>query len=317
MCSHWSDYSQTWIYWHTVQIRIFGRTPGMCTMFVQAKSCCFLLSYIRFDVTFTKWQSISSTSCCTGGVSLCSWRVMFFTVQNMTSVVLEEQFRCCICLDVYTDPVSIPCGHNFCLDCIEGFWDTKDQSECPLCKETFKSRPDLRINRGFADVIEFLKRLVFFFWRNRWNVIDLNRDLTLFNPLLKASVGSKRGGCRCCGPSGRRALWRRRSSLWHLQRQQGAIGQVVPGLSAVLLRHPPHASPEGPGAAEAPTDGPGHLPCQPPLQEPQQAADHVLQEGPDAGVYEVRWEEPQEPQCCPLESGRQEGQGEQKVKSSL
>uniref|UniRef100_A0A3P8QZ61 Uncharacterized protein n=1 Tax=Astatotilapia calliptera TaxID=8154 RepID=A0A3P8QZ61_ASTCA len=80
------------------------------------------------------------------------------TVTNMASVPLENQFRCCICLDTYTDPVSIPCGHNFCLDCIEGYWDTKDKSECPLCKETFKERPELRINRAFSDMIEFFKR---------------------------------------------------------------------------------------------------------------------------------------------------------------
>ncbi|XP_041820693.1 zinc finger protein RFP-like [Chelmon rostratus] len=76
--------------------------------------------------------------------------------RNMASVPV--QFRCCICLDTYTEPVSIPCGHNFCLDCIEGFWDTKDKSECPLCKETFGTRPELRINRGFADIVEFFKR---------------------------------------------------------------------------------------------------------------------------------------------------------------
>ncbi|XP_008277910.1 E3 ubiquitin-protein ligase TRIM39-like [Stegastes partitus] len=80
------------------------------------------------------------------------------TVGNVASVPFEEQFRCCICLDIFVDPVSIPCGHNFCLDCIEGFWDTKDKSECPLCKETFINRPDLRINRAFSDIIEFFKR---------------------------------------------------------------------------------------------------------------------------------------------------------------
>lgn len=78
----------------------------------------------------------------------------------MASMPFEAQVRCCICLDIYTDPVSIPCGHNFCMDCIEGFWDTKDKSECPLCKETFRKRPELRINRAFAEITELFKRFV-------------------------------------------------------------------------------------------------------------------------------------------------------------
>lgn len=78
----------------------------------------------------------------------------------MASTPFEVQFRCCICLDTYVDPVSIPCGHNFCLDCIEGYWDTKDNPECPLCKETFRERPDLRINRGFEEMVRLLERFV-------------------------------------------------------------------------------------------------------------------------------------------------------------
>ncbi|KAK1889984.1 E3 ubiquitin-protein ligase TRIM47 [Dissostichus eleginoides] len=74
------------------------------------------------------------------------------------ALTLEEQFKCCICLEIYTDPASIPCGHNFCLDCIEDFWDTKDKPDCPLCKETFSTRPQLRINRGYAEIIQFLHR---------------------------------------------------------------------------------------------------------------------------------------------------------------
>ncbi|KAL0970040.1 hypothetical protein UPYG_G00236340 [Umbra pygmaea] len=75
----------------------------------------------------------------------------------MASLLSEEQFLCCICLDIFTNPVSIPCGHNFCLACINGYWDTRDHFECPLCKESFRRRPELRINRAFKDITEHFK----------------------------------------------------------------------------------------------------------------------------------------------------------------
>uniref|UniRef100_A0A673AN85 Uncharacterized protein n=1 Tax=Sphaeramia orbicularis TaxID=375764 RepID=A0A673AN85_9TELE len=45
-------------------------------------------------------------------------------------------FQCSICLDVFTDPVSTPCGHNFCKSCISEHWDNNDNYQCPLCKKT-------------------------------------------------------------------------------------------------------------------------------------------------------------------------------------
>ncbi|XP_029944287.1 E3 ubiquitin-protein ligase TRIM39-like [Salarias fasciatus] len=79
-------------------------------------------------------------------------------VKNLGPEGFEAQFRCCICLDIYIDPVSIPCAHNFCLDCIEGFWDTKSKPDCPLCKQTFQTRPKLKVNREFSSMIEFFKK---------------------------------------------------------------------------------------------------------------------------------------------------------------
>ncbi|XP_018543232.1 E3 ubiquitin-protein ligase TRIM21 [Lates calcarifer] len=76
----------------------------------------------------------------------------------MASVLSEEQFRCSICLDIFKNPASIPCGHNFCLECIKRFWDTRHKSECPLCKEAFKNRPNLRINVDLKDITEKFKR---------------------------------------------------------------------------------------------------------------------------------------------------------------
>uniref|UniRef100_A0A8C6NSC9 RING-type domain-containing protein n=1 Tax=Nothobranchius furzeri TaxID=105023 RepID=A0A8C6NSC9_NOTFU len=46
-----------------------------------------------------------------------------------------DPFLCSICLDVFTDPVSTPCGHNFCKTCITTHWDGERFYKCPLCKE--------------------------------------------------------------------------------------------------------------------------------------------------------------------------------------
>uniref|UniRef100_A0A672Y8F1 B box-type domain-containing protein n=1 Tax=Sphaeramia orbicularis TaxID=375764 RepID=A0A672Y8F1_9TELE len=41
-------------------------------------------------------------------------------------------FLCSICLDVFTDPVTTSCGHNFCKKCITAHWDNSDQYLCPM-----------------------------------------------------------------------------------------------------------------------------------------------------------------------------------------
>ncbi|XP_078127894.1 E3 ubiquitin-protein ligase TRIM21-like [Sander vitreus] len=65
----------------------------------------------------------------------------------------EDQFLCSICLDVFTDPVAIPCGHNFCKSCITDHWNISDRCQCPLCKEAFTTRPDLRVNTFISEMV--------------------------------------------------------------------------------------------------------------------------------------------------------------------
>ncbi|XP_029902059.1 nuclear factor 7, ovary-like [Myripristis murdjan] len=64
----------------------------------------------------------------------------------------EDQFLCSICLDVFTDPVTTPCGHNFCKTCITQHWDVSTQCQCPVCKEVFKQRPELRVNTFISEM---------------------------------------------------------------------------------------------------------------------------------------------------------------------
>ncbi|XP_006761512.1 PREDICTED: E3 ubiquitin-protein ligase TRIM41 isoform X2 [Myotis davidii] len=39
---------------------------------------------------------------------------------------LQEEAVCAICLDYFTDPVSISCGHNFCRMCVTQLWGGED-----------------------------------------------------------------------------------------------------------------------------------------------------------------------------------------------
>ncbi|XP_074554791.1 E3 ubiquitin-protein ligase TRIM39-like [Halichoeres trimaculatus] len=64
----------------------------------------------------------------------------------------EEQFQCSICLDVFTDPVTIPCGHNFCKNCLTKHWDVNERCECPICKDVIKKRPYLRVNTFISEM---------------------------------------------------------------------------------------------------------------------------------------------------------------------
>ncbi|XP_039668874.1 E3 ubiquitin-protein ligase TRIM21-like isoform X1 [Perca fluviatilis] len=70
----------------------------------------------------------------------------------------EDQSLCSICLDVFTDPVSTPCGHNFCKNCITEHWNTSNRCLCPVCKEGFTTRPDLKVNTLFSAMVVQFRR---------------------------------------------------------------------------------------------------------------------------------------------------------------
>ncbi|XP_055770111.1 E3 ubiquitin/ISG15 ligase TRIM25-like [Salvelinus fontinalis] len=73
--------------------------------------------------------------------------------------VTERQFRCPICLDILKDPVSIPCGHTYCMACMNCYWDQTDLGHysCPQCREEFIPRPVLRRNTVLQEVVDKLK----------------------------------------------------------------------------------------------------------------------------------------------------------------
>ncbi|XP_074505804.1 E3 ubiquitin-protein ligase TRIM39-like [Sebastes fasciatus] len=78
---------------------------------------------------------------------------------SASSLPCDEQFLCSICLDVFTEPVSTPCGHNYCKTCITGYWASSDRTQCPLCLKKFRRRPQLQVNTGFRDMLEHFNNM--------------------------------------------------------------------------------------------------------------------------------------------------------------
>uniref|UniRef100_A0A671PCH9 E3 ubiquitin-protein ligase TRIM39-like n=1 Tax=Sinocyclocheilus anshuiensis TaxID=1608454 RepID=A0A671PCH9_9TELE len=70
---------------------------------------------------------------------------------------LTEELQCSVCLDVFTNPVTTPCRHNFCKSCLNQCWDKSEDCSCPFCKETFSKRPDLKINTALRQVVQHFK----------------------------------------------------------------------------------------------------------------------------------------------------------------
>ncbi|XP_078480113.1 tripartite motif-containing protein 16-like [Lampetra planeri] len=73
------------------------------------------------------------------------------------AVVSRETLDCPICLALLKDPVTVSCGHSFCMRCLQQHWDNQTIYRCPQCQTTFRLRPDLGKNIMLAELVEELK----------------------------------------------------------------------------------------------------------------------------------------------------------------
>ncbi|XP_068120732.1 E3 ubiquitin/ISG15 ligase TRIM25-like [Hyperolius riggenbachi] len=75
----------------------------------------------------------------------------------MASADLSKDLECTLCLDIFTDPVTLRCGHNFCRGCIDRVLDTQEGSggySCPECREGLMERPALLRNIALSNIAE-------------------------------------------------------------------------------------------------------------------------------------------------------------------
>ncbi|XP_016386869.1 E3 ubiquitin-protein ligase TRIM39-like [Sinocyclocheilus rhinocerous] len=75
-------------------------------------------------------------------------------MESSISLLSEKHFLCSLCEEIFSNPVTTPCGHSFCKACLRVYWSRSGSDECPLCRRDFVSRPHISVNRILADVTE-------------------------------------------------------------------------------------------------------------------------------------------------------------------
>ncbi len=68
---------------------------------------------------------------------------------------LEEELICPICLNVFSEPVQLPCKHNFCRMCINEAWSKETgMVRCPECNHAYSQKPALEKNHKLSNIVE-------------------------------------------------------------------------------------------------------------------------------------------------------------------
>jgi len=75
---------------------------------------------------------------------------------------IKEVMTCGICIQLYTDPRRLTCGHSYCLICLQQLQkSTSQQKECPVCRETtIPSKNDLEnlpSNKLATDLVKLVQ----------------------------------------------------------------------------------------------------------------------------------------------------------------
>ncbi|XP_053565132.1 tripartite motif-containing protein 65 [Bombina bombina] len=74
----------------------------------------------------------------------------------------EGDLICCICLELFTNPLTLSCGHSCCQKCIHEHFDQEEGNRtictCPECRKEFPQRPEPSRNVILCAIVEKLKK---------------------------------------------------------------------------------------------------------------------------------------------------------------
>lgn len=73
------------------------------------------------------------------------------------SVALAATLTCPICLQFFSEPVSLPCGHIYCFACLQTMGEGLDQHSCPECQAEYQGTNALVRSLKMCSIIEMYK----------------------------------------------------------------------------------------------------------------------------------------------------------------
>ncbi|XP_071968015.1 E3 ubiquitin-protein ligase TRIM65 [Engystomops pustulosus] len=75
---------------------------------------------------------------------------------------LQDILSCSICHDMFSNPLTLPCGHSCCQDCIHKHWEmetAKSSFTCPVCRSCWSKRPEPQKNISLSNVVELVGKV--------------------------------------------------------------------------------------------------------------------------------------------------------------
>lgn len=71
--------------------------------------------------------------------------------------MLVLELNCPICLQLFSDPVSLPCGHIYCFTCLQTMGEGLDQHSCPECHTAYPGTEALVKSFKMCNMVESYK----------------------------------------------------------------------------------------------------------------------------------------------------------------
>lgn len=110
---------------------------------------------VRFIDTPEQEDSTQDSTHARGADTMSVSETHFSKMDHPEASVLE--LTCPICLQLFSEPVSLPCGHIYCLACLQTMGEGLDQHSCPECQVEYQGTQALVKSSKMCSIIESYK----------------------------------------------------------------------------------------------------------------------------------------------------------------